>query len=346
MGFEHLHGRMILLEHRLGTFWPFAIGLFVLFAVFILGVVGYMVIEDWPFFESLYMVVITLSTVGFQEVNPLTEAGRLFTIGLILCGVGSFAYLVGSFTQILIEGRIQKILGRRRLQKSIEKLTGHTIICGYGRIGSIVAQELAYDGSPVVVVEKDEILARDLSEKFILHVNDDATKDETLLSAGIMRAKALVTALTQEAANVYVTLTARQLNPNLFIVARADAQQHIQRLKRAGANQVLIPHLYGGVRMAQSVLRPTVTNFLDLAQSGSNIDLSMEELLVKPTSNIAGKDLIASEIRPRFNLIIIAIKKHTGEMIFNPVPKTVLEPGDTMVIVGPKENLKRLQETL
>jgi voltage-gated potassium channel len=341
-----VHGRVLKMRNRYGMFFPLVVGGVVLFLIFALGILGYMQVEGWTFFDSLYQVIITLSTVGFQEVNPLTSQGRVLTMVMIVSGVGSFAYLIGSFTQVLIEGRIQQIWGKRRVQKTIDKLNNHIIICGFGRIGGIVATELLREGADVVVIETKEEVVRELEEKGILHISGDATADETLLAAGLDRAKSLVTALHQEAANVYVTLTARQLNPKVNIVARADHPSHIARLERAGANQVLIPHLYGGVRMAQSVLRPTVTNFLDMAARGGAVDLQMEELLIESDSEIVDKNLIEAEIRPRFNLIVIAIKKASGEMIFNPQPQSVLEAGDTMVLVGKKDNLDHLRDIL
>lgn len=334
------------MRNRYGMFFPLVVGCVLLFLIFALGILGYMQVEGWTFFDSLYQVIITLSTVGFQEVNPLTSQGRVLTMIMIVSGVGSFAYLIGSFTQVLIEGRIQQIWGKRRVLKTIDKLNNHIIICGFGRIGGIVATELLREGADVVVIETKEEVVRELEEKGILHISGDATADETLLAAGLNRAKSLVTALHQEAANVYVTLTARQLNPKVNIVARADHPSHIARLERAGANQVLIPHLYGGVRMAQSVLRPTVTNFLDMAARGGAVDLQMEELLIESDSEIVDKNLIEAEIRPRFNLIVIAIKKASGEMIFNPQPQSVLEAGDTMVLVGKKDNLDHLRDIL
>ena len=334
------------LHHRLGSWGPLLGGLAALVAVFCLGIASYMHVEGWSFFDSLYQVVITLSTVGYQEVYPLSRQGRIVTMLLIVSGVGSFAYLVGTFTQVLVEGRLQKFLGRRRMQKIIDGLAGHVIICGYGRIGSIVSRELAAENVSSVVIESNPEVVRLLSEQSVPFVEGDATDDEILLAAGLLRAKTLVAALSQESANVYVTLTARQLNPGIRIVARADAQGHIQRLTRAGADQVLVPHLYGGVRMAQSVLRPTVTTFLELAGPGGDIDLQMEELQVTETSDIVDKNLIEARIRPRFNLIVIAVKKASGEMIFNPQPQSVLEAGDTMILVGKKDNLDGLRALL
>ncbi|WP_300160595.1 TrkA family potassium uptake protein [Solidesulfovibrio sp.] len=341
-----LHGRAVRLHHRLGSWGPLIGGFVALAMVFCLGVLGYMQVEGWSFFDSLYQVVITLSTVGFQEVYPLTRDGRILTMLLIVSGVGTFAYLVGTFTQVLVEGRLQQFLGRRRMQKIIDSLSDHVIICGFGRIGAVVAREILAENVAAVIVENNPEVIRALDEQGIPYVQGDATADETLLAAGLMRAKTLVAALTQEAANVYVTLTARQLNPTVRIVARADAQGHTQRLERAGADQVLVPHLYGGVRMAQSVLRPTVTSFLELAGRGGAIDLQMEELQLTEQSEIANQNLIDAALRPRFNLIVIAIKKAGGEMIFNPQPQAVLEAGDTMILVGSRENLDSLQEIL
>jgi voltage-gated potassium channel len=341
-----LHSRTVRLHHRLGTWGPLIGGFMAMGTVFCLGVFGYMQVEGWSFFDSLYQVVITLSTVGFQEVYPLTRDGRILTMVLIVSGVGTFAYLVGTFTQVLVEGRLQQYLGRRRMQKIIDSLSDHVIICGYGRIGAVVAREILAENVAAVIIENNDEVIHSLDEQGIPYVQGDATADETLLAAGLMRAKTLVAALTLEAANVYVTLTARQLNPTIRIVARADAQGHTQRLKRAGADHVLVPHLYGGVRMAQSVLRPTVTNFLELAGRGGAIDLQMEELQVTEHSEIANMNLIDAALRPRFNLIVIAIKKANGEMQFNPQAQAVLEAGDTMILVGSRENLDSLQAIL
>jgi voltage-gated potassium channel len=233
------------------------------------------------------------------------------------------------------------------VQKTIDKLENHVIICGYGRIGSIVAREVCSHGKlPAVIVDKDPEHARRLEELGYLYLIGDATSDEILERAGIKRARALIAALSMEAANVYVALTARQLNPDIYIVARADSEQHITRLKMAGADRVMMPHTLGGVRMAQSVLRPTVTSFLEMAILGEGMDLQMEEVEISSSSELVDKDLIESQIRPRFNLIVIAIKKPDGEMIFNPVPQEILRAGDTLIVVGKGENCQELREIL
>lgn len=331
------------LQRKYGGFWPIIMGFISLLVIFFGGVWAYMLVEGWSYLESFYMVLITLSTVGFEEVRPLSDNGMVLTSVLILLGVGNFAFLVGSFTQILVEGRIQTLWGRHRLQKAIDRMNRHIIVCGYGRIGAIAAREITREGLPVVCIEKDDALVVRMEDDGVFYLHGDATSDEILQRAGIDRAKSLITALSSEAANVYVALTARQLNPDLHIVARADKEGHIPRLERAGADRVMLPHTLGGVRMAQSVVRPTVTSFLELT-SHSGLDLSMEELTLSGRSELVGKNLIESKIRQRFNLIIIGIKRKDGEMLFNPDAQTVLETGDTLLAVGNDEGLQGLWE--
>ena len=304
------------LKYRYGSLLPFIFGVLFFIGVFIYGMVIYTVVEGWPLGDSFYQVVITLSTVGFQETYALTERGRMLTSILILLGVGTFAYLVGTFTQVLVEGKLQDVLGRRRLQKFIDGLEDHVIVCGFGRIGSVVVEELMREGWPVVVVENSPDMVEPFEKKSVLYVLGDAE-------------------------NVYVVLTARELHPGMSIVARADRRDTIQKLKRAGADKVLTPHMIGGKRMAQMILRPTVTDFIDLAMQGHN--LQMEEFKVDSGSFLAGKNLIDSEIRPRYNLIIIAIEKGPGNMVFNPQPNEVIDEGDTLVLVGKRESFQALQ---
>ncbi len=343
--FEKIHQRMLKLRARLGSFWSIVLGMVYLSNVFLIGIAFYMGYEDWDFASSFYMVVITLSTVGFMEVHQLSEAGRMFTAFLIMSGVGGFVYIAGAFAQVLMDGRLQILWGKHRMMKEIVKLRNHFIVCGHGRIGSIVVREILNEGHDVVVIEQDQELIDKMEQDGILCIDGDATSDEVLMSAGLLHSKSLITALTSEAANVYVTLTARQLNPEITIVARAGDKSHISRLELAGADRVVLPHYIGGLRMAQNVLRPTVTNFIELAVRGG-IDLQMEELEVTPDSELVSLDIIESKIRPRFNLIIIAIKKGTGEMVFNPGPKEVINAHDTLLAVGKKVNLAELKQIL
>lgn len=343
---ERMNARIRLFKRKWGMLWDIVVGSAMLAFSFVLGVVGFMVIEDWDLLSSLYMTIITLSTVGYGETHPLTDAGRMFTMFLIITGVGGFFYIVVAFSQFLVEGRLQILWGKRRMQKTIDKLDGHFIVCGYGRIGSIVVEEILSEGHDVVVLEQDTELIEKMESEGILCAEGDATDDQLLMGVGLMRARALITALSSEAANVYVTLTARQLNPDLNIIARAGHRSHINRLELAGANRVVLPHLIGGVRMAQNVLRPTVTNFLELAQRGTEMELQMEELVVPSDNELVGKDLIQSNIRPEYNLIIIAIKKPDGSMTFNPGPKEVIRAQDTLLLVGKRQDFKRFRTDL
>ena len=343
--FKQFHRKMLRLRARLGSFWSIVLGMVYLTIVFLIGIGYYMGYEYWDFPSAFYMVVITLSTVGFMEVNELSNGGRIFTALLIMGGVGGFVYIAGAFAQVLIDGRLQIMWGKHKMMKEISKLNGHFIVCGYGRIGNIVVREILNEGHDVVVIEQNPELIDKMEQEGILCIDGDATSDQVLINAGLMHANSLISALTSEAANVYVTLTARQLNPDITIVARAGDKSHISRLELAGADRVVLPHFIGGLRMAQNVLRPTVTNFIELAVRGG-IDLQMEELKVTPSSELVDKDLIESKIRPRFNLIIIAIKKESGDMVFNPGPKEVINANDTLLAVGKKANLSELKAIL
>ena len=337
--------RLLRLRRDFGMFWGLISGFIYMTLVFIGGIIGYMWLEGWNFLNSFYMVVITLSTVGFMEVLPLSDDGRIFTSVLILGGVGGFAYLIGAFSQLLVEGRLQAILGRRRMQKTIGKFKNHIIVCGYGRIGAIVTKEIMDEGLDIVVIDNNPELILQMESAGIACIEGDATCDDILKHAGLANAKTLIAALSDEAANVYVTLIARQSNINVNIIARGNDTASISRLEFAGADRVVLPHTIGGIRMAQSVLRPTVTNFLDIAMRGK-IDLQMEELFVTDSSELVGQDLIESKIRPRFNLIIIAIRKGSGEMVFNPGPKELIEAGDTLLTVGKISDLSAISNIL
>jgi len=343
--FELIHRRMLKLRAKLGSFWSIVLGVTYIVLLSIIGICFYMGNEHWHFNSSFYLAVITLSTVGFMEVNQLSEEGRIFTSIMIMCGVGGFVYIAGAFAQVLIDGRLQIMWGKHKMMKEISSLKNHYIVCGHGRIGSIVVQEIRAEGHDVVVIEQDPDLIDKMEQEGILCIDDDATSDQVLMAAGLLHADSLISALTSEAANVYVTLTARQLNPDITIVARAGDKSHISRLELAGADRVVLPHFIGGLRMAQNVLRPTVTNFMDLAVRGG-IDLQMEELEVTPESDLVEKDLIESKIRPTYNLIIIAIKKDSGEMVFNPGPKEVIHAHDTLLAVGKKSNLADIKDIL
>ncbi len=334
------------LRTRLGAWGPLVVSQCTMLLVFASATWAYSHIEGWSLWDSFYMVVITLSTVGFQEVHPMSNPGRVLTTVLILTGVGNFAFILGAFSQLLVDGKLYKVLGRRRVLKTISSLRGHCVICGYGRIGSVVARELMQEGVSIVVVENDPVAVERLENDGIVHLAGDATSDDVLNACNIGHARALIAALSLDSANVYVVLSARQLNPGMTIIARAGDGSHIGKLQLAGADRVFLPHHLGGLRMAQSILRPTVTTFMELAHSKTDLNIQMEELTVGDASELAGKTLMASGIRQRFNLIVIGVKKPDGRMLFNPESTYELNPGDTLVTVGKPENFRQLQEIL
>jgi len=316
--------------------------LIILLLVVGLGTSGYSLIEGWGAFDSLYMTVITLATVGFHEVHQLSDQGKAFTILLIIFGAGMIAYSVGSLIRFTVEGELRQLLGRKKLQKQISKLVDHYIICGYGRIGNLICKEFTARPLPFVVVEKDPQLCQRLNNEGYLFVEGDATDDETLITAGIRQAKGLITAVTSDTENVYITLTARGLNPGLFILARAGEEGSELKLRRAGASKVISPYTIGATRMAQAILRPSVVDFIEIATAGHNLELQLEEIRVRGGSRLVGKSLMTSGIRKDLGIIIVGIKKGDGQMVFNPASETRIETGDILITLGESPAIQNL----
>jgi voltage-gated potassium channel len=317
-----------------------------LLSVFCMGIGGYMVIEKWNFLDSLYMVVITLATVGFGETHPLTFYGRIFTIVLILVWAGIGVYAVSTIIKPIIEGEIRKVLGRKKLEKEIRNLKDHYIVCGFGRMGSYISQELRNASVPYIVIEKNEHLREKLERENYLYLYGNASEDEVLLEAGVNKARGLVAVVASDADNVYITLTARQLNPNLFILARSTNESSERKLQQAGANKVISPYQMGAVRMVQAILRPAVVDFIEIAFHGKSMELQCEEFLVKPNSGLVGSSLQEAEIRKNIGVIIVAIKEFSGKMVFNPSRDVRINAGDTLITLGEKKDLIRLEKIL
>jgi voltage-gated potassium channel len=265
---------------------------------------------------------------------------------LIMVGVGFVFYLAGSIIQFMVEGRIRDILGRRKLEKELRKLRDHYIVCGYGRVGSSICDLLASKPLGFVVIERDPERTDRLSDRNLLYVAGDATDEENLIKAGVEKARGLLAVLKTDSDNVYVTLTARQLNPELFIIARGGEEKSENKLRAAGANRVVSPYLMGAHRIAQTILRPTVTDFLELTLMEKSRDIQMEEVPVHPASKLIDVALQDSGIRKDFDLIIVAVRKPEGEMLFNPSSQTRLQGGDMVVAIGEKHNLERLEKIL
>jgi voltage-gated potassium channel len=310
------------------------------------GTIGYMTIEGWPFIDAFYMTVITISTVGFKEVNQVGEAGRIFTIFLVFSGVGFTLYVAAAVVQFMVEGRIRVIMGRRRLDKKIDRLKNHYIVCGYGRIGRVLCRHLKRANIDVAVIENDAEQIAAMDEDGVLYMVGEATDENNLIKAGIERAKGVVAALATDTDNVYLVLTARQLAPELLIMARASQETAKIKLRLAGANFVESPYEMGAVSMAHRIIRPTVTSFLDLAFAHKRKDIQMEEIPVSHASELVNVQLKDSGIRQNYNLIIIAIKKSDGNMLFNPSYEAVIAPNDTVIAVGESDNLQKLEWVL
>ena len=324
----------------------FTFSLILTAALILIGTSGYVIIEGWPVSDAIYMTIITLATVGYGEVHQVSGVGRIFTIFLIVSGVGYFMYVVGLLVQFLVEDRIRVILGRRKLDKQIARLKDHYIICGYGRIGRVLAHYLTERYLNVVIIEKNKSRQAAMDEDGVLYLVGEATDENLLLRAGIKDAKALVTAVATDADNVFLTLIAKQLNPSLFIVARAIQNTAKRTLEAAGANKVISPYDLGARRMAHAILRPTVIKFLELAFADENTDIQVEEIQVRSTSQLLNVALKDSGIRQKLDLIILTIKKADGTMIFNPKADTRMETDDTLVVVGQPKSIIQLDQMM
>ena len=315
------------------------ISFLILALIFVTGTVGFHFIEGWSFVESLYTTVITLATVGYGDFHPEQTAGRIFTVVLIVFGVGAMAYTIGLATEAMVEGRLKMAMGRGRLEKRIEKLNNHYIICGCGRIGRLICREFAAEKVDFVVIDNDPEVMRAIEEEGYIYYTGNATEDRTLIGAGIKKARGIVCVLHSDAENLYVILTAKELNPSIYILSRAEDEMSERRLIRAGADRVMSPYTVGGMRMAMAILRPAMLDFIEITTRRQSLELQMEELLVCDTSPVIGKALEESEIRQRYGLIIVAIKKASGQMIFNPVASYVIGTGDTLITLGENANL-------
>jgi len=317
------------------------ISIFLIFVVIALGTVGYSIFEGWGLFDSLYMTVITITTIGFKEVHELSATGRAFTVVLIFFSVGAVFYSLNNAARILIEGELRDIFGRRKVKNKIKRLKGHYIVCGYGRMGKIICKELKNTGVDFVIIEKGHI--PEAMENDLLFVQGDATLDETLREAGIAKAKGLISVLSTDAENLYVVLSARGLNPSLNIVARAVEEGSEQKLIRAGADRALSPYYIGGQRIAHTVLKPAVVDFIEFTTRAGNIDIRMEEIRVEEGSPIAGQTLDQCGIGRELGILVVAIKKQTGQMEINPTYTTSIVSGDTIVAIGEVSKLSALE---
>jgi voltage-gated potassium channel len=317
------------------------VALFGLLLIIIVATLGYHFIEGWDFVDSIYTAIVTLSTVGYGDFSPQTWEGKLFTVILIIFGVGTMFYTVVLLAETMVETRLRALTGRGKLKKMIAKMKNHYIICGCGRIGHLICQELKADKIDFVVIDDNPEVIQGIEEEGFVYYRGDATQDKTLINAGIKRAKGIVCVLPTDAENLYVILTAKELNQNIFILSRSEEEESEHRLLRAGADRVMSPYTLGGMRMAMAILRPAMLDFIEITTRRQSLELRMEEMPVCDGSPIIGKSLEESEIRHNYGLIIVAVKKDSGKMIFNPLASYIIEKGDKLIAMGEDENVKR-----
>ena len=318
-------------------------GIYAFVAILVVGTVGYVLIEGWSFLDALYMTVITITTVGYAEVHSLSAGGRIFSIFLIIGGVGGALYAITGIIEYIVQGHFGTIWGRRRMKARITKLTRHFILCGYGKVGEEIARSFKEEEMPFVVVDNNpESIAR-VEQTGHLYLQGDATSDEVLREAGIEQARGLVAAVGSDVDNTYITLSARGLCPDLFIAARASSEETKAKLKRAGANRVVSPHSIGGRRMAMLALRPAVVDFIDTVIYGHGRELQLEDIDIGRNSQLVGLTLKVAQSKT--GITVLAMRKKSGKLLAKPPEEETIKDGDRLIVIGTKKRLAALEGT-
>lgn len=326
---------------------PLVRSILALLAVLVVGTLGYMYIEGWRPLDALWMVLITLTTIGFGEIHPLSDSGRVFTIGLIVGGVSIGTYALTQLTSAVVEGSLLDEVRRRRRRREMEKLNDHFIVVGFGRLGRAVAHELRDGGVPFCIIERDPLLVKAIEDENLAPVIvGDGSHDDVLRAAGITRARGLAVALGSDAETVFVTLSARQLNPTLNIVSRVDRSEDGIKARRAGATSVVSPHGIGGWRIAHGLMRPHATHFVDLATLAAHDQIRLDELQILPDSPVDGLSLNDLRVRERFNVAVVAIRRPDGSISVVPDAHLKLVRGDVVIVLGSPEGVRAFGEAL
>lgn len=319
-------------------------GLFAFVIIVAIGVVGYMVIEGWAFLDSVYMTITTITTVGFREIHPLSDAGRIFSIFIIIGGVGGALYVLTTIMGYLLEGQFGITMWRRRMKTKIAKLKKHFILCGYGRVGEEIALTFSEEGAPFVIISNNEEHVAKAEKEGYLAIFGDATSDDVLKEAGIERAYGLVSAVGSDTDNTFITLSARETRPDLFIEARSSSPASEGKLRRAGADRVISPHTIGGRRMAMLALRPAVVDFIDTVAYGRGRELQLETVDVVSGSSLIGQTM--GQAKGRVGITVLAMRKESGKLIANPPDEDPIEDGDRLIVIGTKQRLSTLERIL
>lgn len=325
--------------------WRRGLGLAVLLfvTVAIAGTLGYIVIEGWPVWDAFYMTMISVTTVGFREVHDMSTVGQAWTILVTLTGVATLFYSASLVMAEVVEGELYQRFENRRFTRMIDQLSGHFILCGYGRIGQVIAEEFSRQRIPYVVIDRNTERVHEVIAAGGTAVAADASREDVLRRVGIDRARGLIAAVGTDAENVYTVLTARVLRPDLYIIARIESADAEQKLMRAGANRVLSPYQLGGVQMAATALRPAVVDFMRLATSSERLDLAAEQVEVAASTRLVGRSIKDANLRQEFGVIVVAIERKAGNMEFNPSPETIIAAGDQLVVLGHPDQLRALE---
>ncbi len=314
--------------------------------IIIIGSTGYKLIEGWPWVDAFYMSIITVTTVGFGEIHPLTQGGRLFTAVLILLGVGVITYAFSALTNYVVAGELQGVLEKRRMTRQIKSIQGHYIVCGFGRVGHQVCAELKREGRPLIVIDNDETSIGRAKAQGYLVVMGNAGNDQVLQEAGIEQAAGLVAVVDSDAANLMVVLSARALNPTLYIVARANLEDTQPKLLQAGADRVISPYSLGGRRIAQMLIRPGVVDFLDVVMHDETLELLLEDLTVGSGCTLDQCSIGQARIRKETGANILGLKRKKGGIVISPEASTVLYAGDVLIALGTRQQLEALAEMI
>jgi voltage-gated potassium channel len=312
----------------------------------LIGTVGFVAIDGYPWFDALYMTVSTLFTVGYGEIHPLSFWGRVFNTGLIVFGGGVLLLAIGAVTQSIIELELNQFFGKRRVRNMIDKLKDHYIVCGYGRVGRGAAEELKAAGVPFVVIDNNDLRVEKAMKTGLFAVFGDCTKDEALRDVGIDRAAGLIATLKTDADNLFLVLSARTLNGKLHITARVSEEEAEAKMRRAGADAVFAPYTITGARMAQALLRPHVHQFIDFTTRNTGLDVGIEQVVVSAESRFAGKSLEQTGFRKDLGIIVLAIKKNDGKMQFSPPADATVAAGDFLIVMGENPSLRKLEQLL
>jgi len=314
----------------------------ILLLIIAFGIFGYSLVEKWPLLDSIYMVVITLFSVGFKEAQPLTEYGKIFTIFFIIIGVAASIYAAGQIIEIIVEGQILGIRRKKKMEKTLRNLKDHFIICGFGRVGHQIGKEFDNANIKYVIIDNNPELTKQYESQNALHIIGDATSDKKLLEAGIKNARGLIASSDSDVANVYITLSARELNKELLIIARASEVDTEGKLKIAGATRVLSPSFISGKRMANWATRPVASDFLEMVTHNDNRQFNLQEVPIPDDSSFIGKTLNESKIKELSEIAILAIQNKNGEFNLQPSSNTIINSGDTLVTIGTKDHVEKI----